>query len=649
MGLKLKSLSIKEFAGIKCEIFNFDGKDVRIFGANATGKTSTATALQWLLFDKGLDGSTKSFNPVPVSENNEECYELIPTVIAEFTVDDKTLTIRKESHPKYTTNQKTNRKEYSRSRTKKQYINDESLKVKDFKSKVAEIIDEDVFKLVTNPQAFNQLDWKQRRNLLFEIADSIDDDDVIKTNDDCKNLKNILGEHDVETKKKIIEDKIRQINKDITDIPVRINQTENNKQDIPKYDYERYTAVKQEIEQLGNKRVEIQNGGAEVELRNKLAEKQAELKRLEESHNLDNDNKIHALTNEFNVEQGTISNLKSKIKNNNQQITHEEKRRKALLDNHKGLKSDLEKAVNQKFEYAEGNVCSCCGQTLPIDQMEEARDKAQKKFNQEKAKELEIIQSSIEDVIAEGRKIKPVIEKLESENNDLQIKINEADDKSKRIQNKINKVKADNIDVTQTEDYKNVLNEINDINAKRKDIRATIDDDLAKVDKKIDDLTSEKTNIESAISIENSNKHLDDTIKGLRQLEDKLLDEKEEYAQELYVLKEFTTTKVNMLTENINNKFKLAEFKLFNQLVNGELEETCVTTVNGVEYDGGLNNASRINVGLDIINTLSEHYNVTAPIFIDNAESVTEIIDTKAQQIQLVVSGQDEKLRMETV
>lgn len=649
MDLKLKRLCIKDFAGISNEIFNLDGIDTRIYGANATGKTTTATALQWLLFDKGLDGSTKSFNPVPVSENNEERYELIPTVIAEFMIDDKELTIRKESHPKYIMNQKTNRKEYSRSRTKKQYINDESLKVKDFKAKVAEIIDEDVFKLVTNIYAFNQLDWKDRRKLLFDIADPIDDSDVIKTNSDFKDLQSILGEHDIDTKKKIIEDKIRQINKDITDTPVRINQTENNKQDIPKYDYERYTAVKQEIEELGNKRVEIQNGGAEVELRNQLADKKAELKRIEESNELDNDNKIHALTNEFNVEEGTITNHKSKIKYNKQQIEHEEKRRKALLEKHKDLQSDLERARNHKFEYSSGDVCSCCGQSLPSDQVEAAREKALKQFNHDKSKELEVIQASIDDVIADGKKIKPIIEKLESENNDIQIKINESDEKAKRIQNKINKLKSDNVDVTQTKEYKNVLNEINDINAKRKNIRATIDDDLVKIDSQIDELNKEKSEIESAISIENSNKHLDETIKELRQLEDKLLDEKEEHARSLYVLKEYTRTKINMLTENINNKFKIAEFKLFNQFKNGDLEETCVTTVDGVEFDGGLNNAGRINVGLDIINTLSNHYNITAPIFIDNAESITEIIDTKAQQIQLVVSEKDKNLRMETI
>lgn len=273
--LKIKKISIENFAGLKNQVFEFNGNDARVYGANGTGKTTTATALQWLLFDKGLDGSTKSFNPVPLDENNEEEYELIPTVEVELDDNGKTLKIRKESHPKYTTNKTTNRKEYSRSRTKKQYINDESLKVKDFQSRISELVSEDVFKLITNPAAFNQLHWKEQRTILFEIADDIDTETIIKTNKDFEAIPKILGDHDIEIKQKILKDKISQIEKDIKDIPIRINQTESNKQEVPKYDEERYEEIKQEIERLGKERVDVQNGKAEIDLRNQLAKSEA--------------------------------------------------------------------------------------------------------------------------------------------------------------------------------------------------------------------------------------------------------------------------------------------------------------------------------------------------------------------------------------
>ncbi|MCG1410898.1 ATPase [Staphylococcus epidermidis] len=647
--LKIKKISIENFAGLKNQVFEFNGNDARLYGANGTGKTTTATALQWLLFDKGLDGSTKSFNPVPLDENNEEEYELIPTVEVELDDNGKTLKIRKESHPKYTTNKTTNRKEYSRSRTKKQYINDESLKVKDFQSRISELVSEDVFKLITNPSAFNQLHWKEQRTILFEIADDIDTETIIKTNKDFEAIPQILGDHDIETKQKILKDKITQIEKDIKDIPIRINQTESNKQEVPKYDEERYEEIKQEIERLGKERVDVQNGKAEIDLRNQLADKQAELKRLEDNHEANNENRITSLNNEFNVEEGTVSNLKTQIKNNKQQIDYENNRRKTLLDKHKEIQSQIEEVKNRQFEYKDDGVCSCCGQALPADQVEQAKEKALKQFNKNKSQEIEELNNSKERVVNDGKQIKPTIEKLESQNNSLQIRVNEAEDKSQRILNKINQLKASSVNVTQTEEYKSVLNDINEINNKRKDIKTTINNQLVNIDNQITEFTQEKVEFENVKAIESSNKHLDDAIRELRMQEDNLLDEKEEYVHQNQVLKAFITTRVKMLTENVNNKFNIAEFKLFNQLVNGELEETCVTTVDGVEYSGGLNNAARINVGLDIINTLSQHYKITAPIFIDNAESITDIIPTEAQQIQLIVSGQDKNLRMETI
>lgn len=647
--LKIKKISIENFAGLKNQIFEFNGNDARVYGANGTGKTTTATALQWLLFDKGLDGSTKSFNPVPLDKNNEDEYELIPTVEVELDDNGKTLKIRKESHPKYTTNKTTNRKEYSRSRTKKQYINDESLKVKDFQSRISELVSEDVFKLITNPSAFNQLHWKEQRTILFEIADDIDTETIIKTNKDFEAIPQILGDHDIETKQKILKDKISQIEKDIKDIPIRINQTESNKQEVPKYDEERYEEIKQEIERLGKERVDVQNGKAEIDLRNQLADKQAELKRLEDNHEANNENRITSLNNEFNVEEGTVSNLKTQIKNNKQQIDYENNRRKTLLDKHKEIQSQIEEVKNRQFEYKDDGVCSCCGQALPADQIEQAKEKALKQFNKNKSQEIEELNNSKERVVNDGKQIKPTIEKLESQNNSLQIRVNEAEDKSQRILNKINQLKASSVNVTQTDEYKSVLNDINKINNKRKDIKTTINDQLVNIDNQITELTQEKVEFENVKAIESSNKHLDDAIRDLRMQEDNLLDEKEEYVHQNQVLKAFITTRVKMLTENVNNKFNIAEFKLFNQLVNGELEETCITTVDGVEYSGGLNNAARINVGLDIINTLSQHYKITAPIFIDNAESITDIIPTEAQQIQLIVSGQDKKLRMETI
>ncbi|WP_051302431.1 hypothetical protein [Salibacterium aidingense] len=122
----------------------------------------------------------------------------------------------------------------------------------------------------------------------------------------------------------------------------------------------------------------------------------------------------------------------------------------------------------------------------------------------------------------------------------------------------------------------------------------------------------------------------------------------EKLEHELYLTEEFIRAKVDLLEEKINSKFKHARFKLFDTQINEGLKETCEALYEGVPYSGGLNNAARINVGLDIINTLSEYYGFSAPIFVDNSEAVTRLIDTKAQVISLVVSESDKQLRIES-
>jgi len=178
-------------------------------------------------------------------------------------------------------------------------------------------------------------------------------------------------------------------------------------------------------------------------------------------------------------------------------------------------------------------------------------------------------------------------------------------------------------------------------------IQEEVDDQLDELDSQLNELNAEKENLDRLKSIAASNKNIEKRIQELRNKEDELLDDKEIYSGQLYKLNKFTITKINKLTDNINEKFKYVTFKLFYTQVDGEVKETCETTVNGIEYHRGLNSAKKLNAGLDIINTLCDHYKINAPIFIDNAESVIDILPTKSQQIRLVVSKQDDTLRME--
>ena len=113
-----------------------------------------------------------------------------------------------------------------------------------------------------------------------------------------------------------------------------------------------------------------------------------------------------------------------------------------------------------------------------------------------------------------------------------------------------------------------------------------------------------------------------------------------------YLIDEFIKHKVDLLSEEINSHFKFAKFKLFDVQINGGIAECCEVTYKGVSYSD-LNNASRINIGIDIINTLCKLNDRFCPVIIDNSESVTDILQTESQQVRLVVSADDKALRVE--
>ena len=97
----------------------------------------------------------------------------------------------------------------------------------------------------------------------------------------------------------------------------------------------------------------------------------------------------------------------------------------------------------------------------------------------------------------------------------------------------------------------------------------------------------------------------------------------------------------------MNGMFRVARFRLFREQVNGGIAECCDVTYNDIPYIN-VNYAAKINLGIDIINTLSVIYGVRVPLFIDNAESVTVLEPSMSQTIRLVVSENDKELRVVT-
>lgn len=279
--------------------------------------------------------------------------------------------------------------------------------------------------------------------------------------------------------------------------------------------------------------------------------------------------------------------------------------------------------------------------------MQEARSKAIALFNAEKAKKLESINTLGKQMKEDRDTCVEGLEFAKKQKVDMEKSLEQAIEISAELQSELAKVESTMDIYKELPEYKKLIDErdklLKAIEGDQSTIepeRARLEDEIEKIGQATDALNEAKARLEL-------HKQAKARIAELEEQERTLAKEFERLEQELFLIEEYICTKADLLTDNINSKFKLAKFVLFEEQVNGGVKEVCETAYNGVPYSSGLNNAARINVGLDIINTLSEHFGFSAPVFIDNREAVTELIDVNAQVISQIVSEKDKTLRIE--
>jgi AAA15 family ATPase/GTPase len=636
--IKLNKLRLKNFKGIKSLSLDLQGRDALIYGDNATGKTTLYDAFLWLLFNKDSQGKAE-FDIKTLDENNNPISGLEHEVEAELDISGEALVLKKVFREKWVKRKGSATSEFT-GHTTDYFINDVPAKKKEWDARIKEITDEDTFKLLTSSRYFNeQLAWKTRRDILLSVCGDVPDADVIASKEELAELKKILGNRPLEDHRKMIAARRKKINDQLEKIPVRIDEVAQNMPDISEIDsaiiHRNIGQHKFEKAAAEKEKLNLESGGQVAELTKQLREVEAEIQRAENDFQAQTNKKIQAEQEELESarQQAKVFEETARIAERN------------IQDNERGIAEkevEIENlrqqwhAVNEK-EFAAQGTCPTCGQPMPERIIEESRQR----FNQQKADRLR-------DISEKGKALAEQVGKLQKgieENQETIKRAQEGADrfrqKEKAAEENISSLNNTFIDLSEKWDKKTDLEK--QIQAlSNGDNKAAIEAAEAKIkycDEQIEALQKTLARLDQYESAQ-------DRIEELKAEEKKLAAEFEKIEHEQYLTDEFVRQKVNLLEEKINSYFSLARFKLFNQQINGGLEETCVTLYRGVPYPS-MNNAARINTGLDIINTLSEHYSFSAPIFVDNAESVVSLAEVNAQIIQLVVSADQKELTLE--
>ena len=624
--MKLQQLTLQNFKGIKSLSFEFDGEDKFIFGDNATGKTTVFDGLCWLLF--GKDSLDRADFEIKTLVNGEPIHKVNHEVEAVFINDDGSdFTLKRVYREKYTNPRGGETK--LTGHTTDYFINEVPVKEKEYKSYINNVIAEDVFKLITNPLYFNETySWQNRRKLLLEMCGDVDDDHVINSRADLKRLTELLGGRTVEEQKKIVAAKKTAINKELDMLPVRIDEAIRNKPEVvsPKADLEAsIKTLAAGIDDLEQQKAVLNNGlGSTVrqmritELGHKIDARKSEVLSAYRETKARLRGEYEAILAKLKITEAERDRYVDRGYDLEQEIARE-------ADRINTLQEEFDAINAQTFT---GEACPTCGQALPADQL----SKLEEVFNTEKAAKLEEWQRLIDGAIQMRSNYEEQRDVMAVKADGLCSLIQEQSD----AYNAKFKAYEELFEPDLAEDP--VLSDLNaELFMLNLDDSGTADQEkLAEIYCEIAAMKEKKASLETELNKYKMIDDIDQRVLDLEREQQRLAAEKNVLDETSFLIDEFVKAKVDLLEQTINSHFEHARFKMFNVLVNGSVEECCETTYKGVPYRS-MNNAARINVGIDIINALTKFYNVTAPVFIDNAEAVTTFNKCNSQTIKLVV------------
>ena len=643
MKIQIYNLKLKNFKGIKDLQINFDCKNTNIYGANATGKTTIFDAFKWLFFDKDSN-DRKDFNIKTLDINNKPINFLEHEVEAILVVDGVDVTFKKILKEKWVKKRGQSEQEFSGHETE-YYIDEVPIKKKDYEEKINSLIPESLFKLITDPSYFNsQLKWTERRELLINISGAnITDDEILNSNEEFKILQDNLEGRTIEDYKKVLQAKVKELNKQKETIPVRIDELTNTLITEHEIDYNKVEKEKAEYnKQLQEIELKMTDVQAKTKENMNMANQLTMAKRELEEFKLQKE-KEHL--QKYSLDIANLESEKSILETKLRSKDTEDKERLLRIEQDTKRKEELYKkwdeVTNEKLEFDTNSfICPTCKREYDSDKQEEMKEQFENNFAIHKKSEQDSIN-------AEGKAINIRIEENTKARETLDQEIKDTLNKLEDINKKLEELKAERdknqtFDVTTLPEYTEKHKQVVDL---EEEVNNLTSQDISQFQNRKAEISEEINKLDKTLNERDTQIKTKERIAELESQEEQIASQIQELEGQQFAIEEFTKKKVELLENAINSKFELVKFRLFDTQINGGLVECCDTLVNGVPY-ADVNNAHKILAGLDIINTLIKFYNTSAPIFIDNRESINEIYNVDTQIINLIVTT-DSSLRIE--
>lgn len=655
MKIHFKTLTLKNFKGILGEkTINFCDTVTSIYGANHTGKTTIIDAILWVLFDKNSENASV-FGIDTKDENNNVIPKLEHSVKLVLTIDgvERTLEkVRKDvwSKPR---GQET---EVLTGHTTNYFISGNKYTQTEYKAEMANILPEALFKCITNSMFFPTLPPSEQRMLLEQMVGETNFVDVVSQKKEWALLEKYVENGDIDKFRENTSYKIKNIKEELKLIPSRISEHQTELTELQSKDYDfpilerRIAEIEKGLQHYDDMLADASKGSDE-----KYKAKMAIRKQIQ-AYEVERDNIIGKINKENReaekLHESVVSSIEDAIAKQQKNIrdanvdTQSNERRKELLEKQKvDFRTRWQQVEDETFQWDEANeVCPTCHQRLPQENIDTLRERLQGNFNESKVKKQDLLD-------IEAKSIAKKQNEIEEESKRCATDKQEAEERVAHLEKELEKAKG-----TQPEkkDYTTDSRVIELTNLIKSE-----EDKLQQLEQEEDNTTQEEAINrikEQKTQQQQLRDQLRDQLQTKKQIERKekriaeLTAEQQSLSQQLTDLEQQDNAAMQLvqfyieeLERKVNKMFDIVKFTMFEHHLNGNIKTKCECTMHGTPYQD-LSNSEKINAGIDIINAMCRHRNAFAPIIIDNAESITDILPTASQQIRLVVSAQDKEL-----
>lgn len=646
--MKLLRLTLDNFKGTKH--FSLDlpeGCSAAVYGENGTGKTTLADAWCWLLFGVDSKGQSDSKNGgFQVSTKGTSGLDYSVSAVIE--VDGHTHTLRRVYREEFSRKNGESEKGQAKNHTD-YYLDDTPLKTKKQYDAFIDTLfpSREIGRALTIPSYFpRDLEPGSRRELLLKLfSPEITEDSVMDRHPELARLRTYKGYKTVEQYRDWAKAQRTAVNKELDSIPGRIDEANLAKrEEVPTPEDDAvFQRLQAEKAKLAMKISAIRSGSAQMDAIRRKSETEALLserraaymgKFLHANDALNAD--AQALRKEISDKERAVFLLKRKKE---ERILFMEGIRKEI--DHLGEK--WQEWQGKRFDES-STVCPTCGQSLPPEQIQEAREK----FNLTRSETIRQIEE-------QGTQLRERLKRDSAAVKEEQKTITAAEQELAELQEKLDKLAAAIVTpppFEETEDFRKLTKEIEGLRQEEAILKVSAEKQIAPllekeetIQQRLDELARKRLNVEM-------NRQQEQRIRDLLAKQKELNLQLTTLDDGLTLADQFIRLRAMDLEEDINSHFEVVRWKLFDIQVNGGVKTCCEAMAdndNGifVEYGSNLNDGRRIQAGVDIINAITKATGVTAPIWIDGAGELTKKLNTQSQCVRLYASEADKALRVE--